>query len=126
MHDKRYYNRKKYISFTDHDLKDMVFRDKTAKNGKIRTKKEKKIIDFSFISKKNYIKMIVFYKKKSDTLILEKVDLYQNGRWNLPFLTEISCDQFHMLIDHDINTVNCSKFTCCVACQNQTRVSSEN
>lgn len=48
---KCYFNRKKYISFTDHDLKDMVFRDKTAKNGKIRTKKEK-IIDFSFISKK--------------------------------------------------------------------------
>lgn len=71
--------------------------------------------------------MIVFYKKqKSDTLMLEKVYPYQNGRWNLPFLTEISFDQFHMLIDHDINTVNCSKFTCCVACENQTRVSSEN
>lgn len=52
--------------------------------------------------------MIVFYKKKYfDTLILEKVDPYQKGRWKLPFLTETSCDQFHMLIDHDINTVNC-------------------
>lgn len=65
----------------------MVLRDKTVKNGETRTKKCKKIIDFSFISNKlckDYIKMIVFYKKKNIltpvTLILEKVDPYQKVR----------------------------------------------
>lgn len=129
MHDKCYFNHKKYISFTGHDFTDMVFWYKTAKYGKTSTKNVSQWLFFHFQQTLQKItkKMIVFYKKKYFyTLILEKVDPYQMGRWKLPFLTETSCDQFHMLIDHDINTVNCSKFTCCVACQYQRRKSSEN
>lgn len=48
---KCYFNRKKYISFTDHDLKDGFFETKQQKMVRYVQKKEK-IIDFSFISKK--------------------------------------------------------------------------
>lgn len=77
---KCYFNRKKYISFTDHDIKDGFFETKQQKMVRY-VQKKKKLLTFLSFPKKKFIKMIVFYKKqKSDTLMLEKVYPYQNGR----------------------------------------------